>query len=198
MSWWITTRLQRDRLPDATETGTLTSARSGALKTRPEAKPRARQDRSPPARPVRTDVDQRKKRDPPRARTPQIPEASSLANSCLSNVPLLSCGRIQKQRTAAGSDERARGTSPRATGRTVRVAPRCGRQLQQLVGRRSPLRSGSVADDTHVSIERQWRQGVGHQPLGVVGRKSARACTDERKRERSKILASRDSDGIAH
>jgi hypothetical protein len=34
------------------------------------------------------------------------------------NVPLLSCDRIQKRRTAAGSDERARGTPPRARRRT--------------------------------------------------------------------------------
>ena len=51
-------------------------------------------------------------------------------SSCgLANVPLLSCGRIPERNELSGSDERARGTSPRAR-RTVQVATRRGRLLQ--------------------------------------------------------------------
>ena len=49
------------------------------------------------------------------------------------NVPLLSCGRIRKSGRCRWSN-RARGSPPRATGKTRQEARRRGRQLQQLVG----------------------------------------------------------------
>src|SRR5690606_9654389 len=60
------------------------------------------------------------------------------------NVPLLSCGRIDKRQVVQGKDERARGTPPRARGRTVQVTIRRGRQTQQLVGQQ-PSRIGEQA-----------------------------------------------------
>jgi hypothetical protein len=52
------------------------------------------------------------------------------------NVPPFSCGRSGKRRSS-GRNDRARGSSARASGYSFQVTTRCGRPLQRLVGRRS-------------------------------------------------------------
>jgi hypothetical protein len=58
-----------------------------------------------------------------------------------------------------GREDRARGTPPRARGRTLQVTKTCGRLLQRLVGRRVtphailPVTSARIEDG---EVARQW------------------------------------------
>ena len=114
----------------------MTSARSGPLQARPEAKPRARQQqhpsrtaRSPPRRPVG---------ESQRVTCSNSHEFSRCQASRFPVCPTYrrSAAAASANRDASGSDERARGSPPRATGRPAQVTTRRGRLLQRLVGRR--------------------------------------------------------------
>jgi hypothetical protein len=84
------------------------------------------------------------------ASTPSHRSRSNVGGPGLANVPLFSCGRTIKAEVT-GREDRARGTSPRATATTLLVTTTRGRQLQQLVGQLAIQRrpaQGRAADAT--------------------------------------------------